>query len=91
MAVHRFPSAPSAAPSDTLADRMERLRRDAEAVAGEHTDALVEALASAAELAEQVATGGEAYHVGVREIARRSQHELNAMVLNLRVIRGRAH
>lgn len=93
MAVHRFPTAPapSGTPSDTLAERMERLRRDAESVAAEHTDVLLQTLVDATTLAEQVAAGGEAYPVGVREIARRSQHDLHAMVMSLRVIQGRAH
>lgn len=91
MAVHRFPKALSAPSTETIAERMERLRRDAEAVAGEHTDLLIQALADAEDLAEQVSKGGEAYSVGVREIARRSAQDLHAMVQNLRAIRGRAH
>ncbi len=91
MAVHRFPSAPQGPKADTIADRMERLRHDAELVASEHADALLQALSDAATLAEQVSKGGEAYQVGVREIARRAEHDINALVLSLRAIRGRAH
>ena len=75
----------------TIAERMERLRADANAVAAEHTDALVEALAEAASLAEQVAGGGEAYGVGVREFARRLHTDLAGKALSLQAIRERVH
>jgi len=91
MSVHRLGSSALASATGTLAQRMERLRLDASSVANEHTDALMQALADAASLAEQVAAGGEAYDVGVREIARRTHGELAAKILNLRAIRARVH
>jgi len=74
----------------TLAERMERLRQDAKGVAFEHSAALLRTFEDAASLADQVASGGEAYHVGVREIARRAQIDLAALALNLRSIVERA-
>jgi hypothetical protein len=74
----------------SLAERMERVRADANRVAFEHTSALLRTFEEAATLANEVANGGEAYHVGVRELARRAHIDLNASALNLRSIVGRA-
>ncbi len=80
-----FPS-PHRAP---LNERMEALRENANEIAGEHSAVLLRALEEAAELAEQVASGGEAYQVGLREIARIAHIELRASALNLRVLLDR--
>ena len=74
----------------SLAERMERVRNDANRVAFEHTSALLRTFEDAATLASEVAAGSEAYHVGVRELARRAHIDLTASVLNLRSIVGRA-
>jgi|HubBroStandDraft_1064217.scaffolds.fasta_scaffold1182656_1 hypothetical protein len=74
----------------SLAERMERVRNDANRVAFEHTGALLRTFEDAATLASEVAGGGEAYHVGVRELARRAHIDLTASVLNLRSIVGRS-
>ncbi len=74
----------------SLTERMERVRNDANRVAFEHTSALLRTFEDAATLASEVAGGGEAYHVGVRELARRANIDLTASVLNLRSIVGRA-
>jgi hypothetical protein len=91
MAVHRL--RPSSEPFDAsdLVERMERLRGDASRIANEHTNLLVKALSDAAAMAEQVANGGEAYHVGVREIARRTHSDLASTILSLRAVRERSH
>lgn len=91
MSVHPLRAPSPASDAGTLAERMERLRADAHSVASEHTDALVQAIGDAATLAEQVAGGGEAYGVGVREFARRTHAELAAKLLSLRAIRERVH
>lgn len=91
MSVHPLRSSSYGLDTGTLAERMERLRADANSIASEHTDALVQALIDAAALAEQVAGGGEAYGVGVREFARRAHAELSTKVLSLRAIRERTH
>jgi hypothetical protein len=74
----------------TFAERMERVRADANRVAFEHTGLLLRTFEEAATLASEVANGGEAYHVGVRELARRAHIEMTASILNLRSIAGRA-
>jgi predicted regulator of Ras-like GTPase activity (Roadblock/LC7/MglB family) len=91
MSVHSIRAASQASSSGTLVERMARLRADANIVAAEHTDAFLQALADAAALAEQIAGGGEAYSVGVREVARRTHGELTAKVLSLRAIQQRIH
>jgi len=70
---------------------MERLRLDAEAVATEHIDALIVSLNEAMTMADQVANGGEAYNIGVREIARRMHKEIAPSVLSLRAVRERCN
>ena len=92
MAVHRLPTqATASSEGDSLAQRMDRLRNDASAVAGEHIAAFLTVLGQASVLAEQVANGGEAYHIGVREIARRVHKDLAPTVLSLQAIRQRSH
>jgi len=91
MSVHPLRVTSNASDAGTLAERMERLRADAHSVASEHTDALEQALSDAASLAEQVAGGGEAYGVGVREFARRAHAELTTKLLSLQAIRVRTH
>jgi hypothetical protein len=90
MAVHRLRTPTPAPAAATLAERMERLRTDASAVALEHIDAFLGVLSEASSLADQVASGGEAYHIGVREIARRTHKELAPVVLSLMAIRERS-
>jgi urocanate hydratase len=89
MAVHRLRTPAQPAQTTSLAQRMERLRLDAEAVATEHIDALIVALNEAMDLADQVANGGEPYNIGVREIARRMHKEIAPSVLSLRAVRER--
>jgi hypothetical protein len=86
MAVHRLRASAQPTSAETLAARMERLRVDAQTVAGEHIDAFVAALAEASDLADQVANGGEAYQIGVREIARRIHKELAPTLLSLQAV-----
>jgi hypothetical protein len=74
----------------SFAERMERVRNDANRVAFEHTGMMLRTFEDAATLASEVANGGEAYHVGVRELARRAHIDMSASILNLRSIVGRA-
>lgn len=89
MAVHRLRTVAEPAAAETLAARMERLRSDASAVASQHIDAFIATLSQANALADQVATGGEAYSIGVREIARRVNKELSPVVLSLQALQKR--
>lgn len=53
----------------TLAERVARLQAEARSLAADHVDALTRALAEVETLATEIADGGEAYPVGIREIA----------------------
>ena len=56
---------------ETVAKRITRLQAEARAMAHEHVNELEQALETVGRLAAEIASGGPAYPVGVREIARR--------------------
>jgi aryl-alcohol dehydrogenase-like predicted oxidoreductase len=89
MNVHRLPR-PDADPVETLAERMERLRAEAVEIAQAHTADFQGLVAETQRYADDIAQGGEAYHVGVREIARSLALELRDVLMALEVLRGRA-
>jgi hypothetical protein len=73
-----------------FAQKMMRLRLEAQANAREHTAAFIEALAHLEALAAAIADGGEAYSVGVRETARSLAPDLEGARLNVTSILARA-
>ena len=75
---------------ETRGDRIVRLQREARALALEDVEALVRMMAQVAEAASDIADGGDAYPVGVRETALRLSMELPARADTLRAISGRA-
>ena len=83
------PSANEPVQVQTLAERIERLQAEAKNLAREQVGALEAKLIEAAALAEEIARGGEAYPVGVREEARRLTPELNRARLNVMSLLGR--
>ena len=90
MSVHKLTVANhSEAADNSIAARMERLRAEAAALASAHTADFEKAIAAAATLATEITAGGEAYHVGVRETARRLAAELSAASLTLETLRQR--
>ena len=89
MSVHRLPRAETAT-AETLAERMERIRAEAAEIAQAHTSDFQRIIAEAQRYADDIAAGGEAYHVGVREIARTLAKELREAQLALEVLRGRS-
>ncbi len=88
MSVHRLPRAESPA-AETLAQRMERVRAEAAEIAQAHTNEFQRIITEALRYADDIASGGEAYHVGVREIARSLGMDLRDSMLALEVLRGR--
>ncbi len=58
-------------PAEMLGDRIRRLQAEARNLAHGHIGLLCQALNQVAQLAEEIADGGEAYPVGARELARR--------------------
>lgn len=57
--------------SESVADRVRRLQAESRALAREHVAALLSGLEDAQRLSAEVADGGDAYPIGVRDIARR--------------------
>jgi hypothetical protein len=64
----------------SISDRIKRLQSEAKGLAKEHVLALQVALIEVERLAHDIADGGEAYPVGIREIARRLTEETEARV-----------
>ena len=76
--------------SELYAQKMLRLRQEAQANAREHTAIFIDALTQLQALAASIADGGEAYSVGVRETARALAPELEGARLNVASILARA-
>ena len=77
-----------AAPS--VADRIKRLQAQAKGLAREHVKALEQALHDLERLSAEIADGGEAYPVGVREVARRLTAECETSGNTIKARAGRA-
>ena len=76
---------------ETTGDRVKRLQMEARALAVEQVEALEKILLQAAEMAREVAEGGDAYPVGAREIASRLVSDLPAKAETIRTIVARSH
>lgn len=75
---------------ETTGDRVKRLQMEARALAVEQVEALEKILLQAAEMAREVAEGGDAYPVGAREIASRLVSDLPAKAETIRTIVARS-
>ena len=60
---------------EPISTRVRRLQAEARAMAFEHIDELARALENVHRLSAEIAEGGDAYPVGVREMARRLVEE----------------
>jgi hypothetical protein len=80
----------TSAPADILAARVKRLRDEAQAHARDHAEILVRSLTDVEAIAADIARGGEAYPVGVREAARLLGPEIESARLQLATILARA-
>ena len=76
---------------EPFAEKVKRLREEAQSYAIEHSRAFESAIAELLALAGDIAEGGEAYPVGVREEARRLAPELTRAGLNVKSLLGRGH
>ncbi|MGV9009086.1 hypothetical protein [Brevundimonas sp.] len=74
---------------ETRGDRIVRLQREARALALDDVDALVRQMAAVIQAASDVADGGDAYPVGVREAALRLSVDMHARADTLKAISGR--
>lgn len=73
----------------TTADRVKRLQAEARALAAEQIDQLEAALLTAANLAQEIADGGDAYAIGARELAARLAEDLRAKAETMEAIMSR--
>lgn len=71
---------------ETTADRVKRLQLEAKALALEEVEELARALKAAAEAAGRIASGGDAYPVGARELAARLASDLPMKAETIRAI-----
>lgn len=79
----------SASAGTNLSDRIRRLQAEAKVLAREHIQALESALLQVERLSSEIAGGGEAYPVGVREVARRIAEDCEARGNTIQVLAGR--
>jgi hypothetical protein len=76
--------------TETVSQRVQRLQREARALAREQVEALERDLQSFAVRAQEIADGGDAYAVGVREMASRLASDLPQKAQSLRAILERS-
>lgn len=75
---------------ETTSERVKRLQLEARALAVEQVEALERVLIQAAEMAKEIAEGGDAYPVGAREIASRLMSDLPAKADTMKTILARS-
>ena len=84
------PAAEAEAPAnEPLTARIRRLQAEARAMAVEHVKLLEASIIDSAKLAEEIAEGGDAYPVGVREMARQMVADCESRLLGLQAIMHR--
>jgi len=74
---------------EILGDRIKRLQAEAKGLAREHVQALEDLLLKVERMASEIADGGDAYPVGVREISRRLAEDCEHRVQTLEAIISR--
>lgn len=75
--------------NEPLTARIRRLQAEARAMAAEHVKMLETSMIESARLAEEIAEGGDAYPVGVREMARQMVTDAESRLLGLQAIMHR--
>jgi hypothetical protein len=75
---------------ETTAERVRRLQLEARSLATEQVEAFEKVLLQAAEMAKEIAEGGDAYPVGAREIASRLYADLPIKAETIRTITARS-
>lgn len=74
---------------EVLSDRIKRLQAEAKGLAREHVQALEDALLVVERMAAEIADGGDAYPVGVREMSRRLAEDCEARIQGLEALISR--
>ncbi len=75
---------------ETRSERVRRMQANARALAREQIEAMAVAMLELAHMADEVADGGDAYPVGVRELSRRVAHELDIHAKSIEALLQRA-
>lgn len=75
---------------ETVSARVKRLSEEARGLAREHVHELLRTLLAMETMALEIASGGEAYPAGVRDIARRLADDCATKAQTLAAINGRA-
>lgn len=75
---------------ETTAQRLQRLQQEARQLAREEVEALERDLIALGARAQQIADGGEAYAIGLREMASRLSSDLPQKAQSLRAILERS-
>lgn len=86
----RLAVVPSGSDVRTVSDRIRHHQAEARALANELVTELDGALADVARLASEITAGGEAFPVGVREIARRLAEDSEGTAQSLNAVRCRS-
>lgn len=68
------------------AEQVRRMQANVRALAREQVEVMTEALLEVARMADDIADGGEAYPIGVRELSRRLAKELGAHAKTIDVL-----
>ncbi|HEX5377987.1 MAG TPA: hypothetical protein VFW47_05405 [Phenylobacterium sp.] len=89
MSVVAMSTTPNFEAQDSISQRVRKLQAEARGLAREHVTALRAALATVEALSSDIAQGGEAYPVGVRDIARRLAEDIGAKAQTLQLLSGR--
>lgn len=76
--------------NDAVAERVRRLQAEARGLVTEHVRTLEAALHDVERLSKEIATGGELYPPGVREIARRLTEDAEVKAQALEAIMAKA-
>jgi hypothetical protein len=76
--------------NEPISTRVRRLQAEARAMAYEHIDELARALENVNRLSSEIAVGGDAYPVGIREMSRRLAEETEGRGQAIEAILARA-
>ena len=79
----------SAHKTETVAQRVRRLQNEAKQLAKDHIRALSTAMVEVETIAAEIASGGDAYPPGVRDLARRLVEDCETRVQTLEAIVAR--
>lgn len=80
----------SAAPAETVAQRVKRLQAEAKQLAKDHVRALTAAIHEVECMAAEIAEGGDVYPPGVRDVARRLVEDMDTRTQTLTAIINRS-